>query len=80
MKSRYNTFDELYGYCYMVAGTVALMSTPVMGIDPSYKVRICSRGLLCRFLPDATATCPKAFCLQVYFWHFLLRWFSLPTG
>ena len=37
-KLRYKTFDELYGYCYMVAGTVALMSTPVMGIDPSYKV------------------------------------------
>lgn len=36
-KLRYQTFDELYGYCYMVAGTVALMSTPVMGIDPTYK-------------------------------------------
>ena len=37
-KLRYRNFDELYGYCYMVAGTVALMSTPVMGIDPEYKV------------------------------------------
>nr|QBX92787.1 phytoene synthase [Tetraselmis suecica] len=36
-KLRYKTYDELYGYCYMVAGTVALMSTPVMGIDPSYE-------------------------------------------
>ena len=26
------TFDELYLYCYRVAGTVGLMSTPVMGI------------------------------------------------
>lgn len=36
-KSRYETFDELYEYCYRVAGTVALMSNPVMGIDPNYK-------------------------------------------
>jgi len=36
-KSRYETFDELYEYCYRVAGTVGLMSMPVMGIDPSYK-------------------------------------------
>ncbi|XP_020593288.1 phytoene synthase, chloroplastic [Phalaenopsis equestris] len=33
-KSRYNNFDELYLYCYYVAGTVGLMSVPVMGIDP----------------------------------------------
>ncbi|GJP55737.1 hypothetical protein CLOM_g14669 [Closterium sp. NIES-68] len=33
-KSRYRTFDELYVYCYNVAGTVGLMSVPVMGIDP----------------------------------------------
>ena len=39
VKSRYRTFDELYGYCYKVAGTVALMTTPVMGIDPAYPVR-----------------------------------------
>ena len=38
VKPRYQTFDELYEYCYRVAGTVGLMSTPVMGIDPSYKV------------------------------------------
>jgi len=38
VKSRYKTFDELYEYCYRVAGTVALMSVPVMGIDPKYKV------------------------------------------
>lgn len=37
VKSRYETFDELYEYCYRVAGTVGLMTTPVMGIDPSYK-------------------------------------------
>ncbi|KAF8047337.1 hypothetical protein N665_3087s0004, partial [Sinapis alba] len=33
-KSRYNNFDDLYLYCYYVAGTVGLMSVPVMGIDP----------------------------------------------
>eukprot|EP00747_Dinoflagellata_sp_TGD_P057695 gnl/TRDRNA2_/TRDRNA2_150765_c0_seq1.p1 gnl/TRDRNA2_/TRDRNA2_150765_c0~~gnl/TRDRNA2_/TRDRNA2_150765_c0_seq1.p1 ORF type:complete len:363 (-),score=-19.86 gnl/TRDRNA2_/TRDRNA2_150765_c0_seq1:123-1211(-) len=35
-KSRYETFDELYEYCYRVAGTVGLMSTPVMGIDTNF--------------------------------------------
>lgn len=38
-KPRYQTFDELYEYCYRVAGTVGLMTMPVMGIDPNYKVR-----------------------------------------
>ncbi|KMZ72123.1 Phytoene synthase [Zostera marina] len=33
-KSRYKNFDELYLYCYCVAGTVGLMSVPVMGIAP----------------------------------------------
>ncbi|CAD6218201.1 unnamed protein product [Miscanthus lutarioriparius] len=33
-KSRYRSFDELYLYCYYVAGTVGLMSVPVMGISP----------------------------------------------
>ena len=37
-KSRYENFDELYDYCYRVAGTVALMSVPVMGVDKNYKV------------------------------------------
>ncbi|CAN1199859.1 Phytoene synthase, chloroplastic [Linum perenne] len=36
-KSRYQNFDELYLYCYYVAGTVGLMSVPVMGIDPGSK-------------------------------------------
>ncbi|RWW55658.1 hypothetical protein BHE74_00037683 [Ensete ventricosum] len=36
-KSSYNTFDELYLYCYYVAGTVGLMSVPVMGIAPDSK-------------------------------------------
>ncbi|MBD2778115.1 15-cis-phytoene synthase CrtB [Iningainema tapete] len=34
-RSRYETFDELYLYCYRVAGTVGLMSTAVMGVDNS---------------------------------------------
>ena len=33
--SRYRNFEELYTYCYRVAGTVGLMTTPVMGIDPA---------------------------------------------
>lgn len=36
-KSRYNNFDELYLYCYYVAGTVGLMTVPVMGIFPDSK-------------------------------------------
>lgn len=35
-KPRYETFDELYEYCYRVAGTVGLMTTPIMGVDPLY--------------------------------------------
>ncbi|KAG5529832.1 hypothetical protein RHGRI_030268 [Rhododendron griersonianum] len=34
IKSRYKNFDELYLYCYYVAGTVGLMSVPIMGIAP----------------------------------------------
>ncbi|MGH1394963.1 MAG: 15-cis-phytoene synthase CrtB [Trichormus sp.] len=32
-RSRYETFEELYLYCYRVAGTVGLMSTAVMEVD-----------------------------------------------
>lgn len=32
-RSRYETFEDLYLYCYRVAGTVGLMSTTVMGVD-----------------------------------------------
>ncbi|MDX2100831.1 MAG: phytoene synthase [Leptolyngbyaceae cyanobacterium bins.59] len=34
-RSRYETFEELNLYCYRVAGTVGLMTTPVMGVDLS---------------------------------------------
>jgi phytoene synthase len=34
-RSRYETFEELYLYCYRVAGTVGLMSMAVMGVDIS---------------------------------------------
>jgi phytoene synthase len=37
VKSRYANFDELYLYCYDVAGTVGLMSVPVMGISSGSK-------------------------------------------
>ncbi|MEW5316601.1 MAG: hypothetical protein WDW38_007964 [Sanguina aurantia] len=36
VKTRYQTFDELYEYCYRVAGTVALMTMPVMGVNPKF--------------------------------------------
>ncbi|KAE8720406.1 Phytoene synthase [Hibiscus syriacus] len=39
-KSRYTNFDELYLYCYYVAGTVGLMSVPVMGIAPESKASV----------------------------------------
>jgi len=35
-KFRYETFDELYEYCYRVASSVGLMTTPIMGVDPDY--------------------------------------------
>ncbi|CAH2040938.1 unnamed protein product [Thlaspi arvense] len=37
-KNRYQNFQELYLYCYYVAGTVGLMSVPVMGIAPESSV------------------------------------------
>jgi phytoene/squalene synthetase len=52
VKPRYHTYDELYEYCYKVAGTVALMVMPVMGLDPVYKVR--------QLLADARSTCYHA--------------------
>jgi phytoene synthase len=32
-RNRYETFQELELYCYRVAGTVGLMTTPVMGVE-----------------------------------------------
>lgn len=52
VKPRYDTFDELYEYCYKVAGTVGLMTTPVMGIDPSYKA--CLGWSSCSLLSSVT--------------------------
>lgn len=37
VKPRYQTFDELYEYCYRVAGTVGLMSMPIMGCDDDFE-------------------------------------------
>lgn len=33
-KIRYKNFQELYLYCYYVAGTVGIMSVSAMGIPP----------------------------------------------
>jgi len=35
-QNRFETFDELYLYCYRVAGTVGLMTMPIMGVAPGY--------------------------------------------
>lgn len=35
-RMRYETFDDLYLYCYRVAGTVGLMTLPVMGTAEGY--------------------------------------------
>jgi 15-cis-phytoene synthase len=37
-RSRYETFEELELYCYRVAGTVGLMTSPVLGFDNSYRM------------------------------------------
>jgi 15-cis-phytoene synthase len=33
-RHRYESFNELHLYCYRVAGTVGLMTAPVMGLEP----------------------------------------------
>eukprot|EP00316_Scyphosphaera_apsteinii_P015983 CAMPEP_0119340486 /NCGR_PEP_ID=MMETSP1333-20130426/100469_1 /TAXON_ID=418940 /ORGANISM="Scyphosphaera apsteinii, Strain RCC1455" /LENGTH=379 /DNA_ID=CAMNT_0007352245 /DNA_START=180 /DNA_END=1319 /DNA_ORIENTATION=- len=35
-QNRFETFEELYVYCYRVAGTVGLMTMPIMGVAPGY--------------------------------------------
>jgi phytoene synthase len=35
-QDRYDTWDDLYLYCYRVASTVGLMTLPVMGTAPGY--------------------------------------------
>jgi len=35
-KDRYENFDELYLYCYRVAGTVGLMTLPILGAAKGY--------------------------------------------
>lgn len=59
VKSRYNTFSELYEYCYRVAGTVALMSTPIMGIDPRYKA---SPRMSCSMELNSLSFLARSFC------------------
>ena len=35
-QDRYETWDDLYTYCYRVAGTVGLMVLPILGAAPGY--------------------------------------------
>eukprot|EP01040_Poterioochromonas_malhamensis_P020525 gene20525-24516_t len=37
-KDRYASFDELYLYCYRVAGTVGLMTLPILGTSPGISI------------------------------------------
>lgn len=37
-KDRYSNFDELYLYCYRVAGTVGLMTLPILGTSPGITI------------------------------------------
>lgn len=63
-RRRYSSYDELYGYCYKVAGTVALMTTPVMGINPAYDVRLsCSHG----FTTSCTSGCHEWLDIDLWF-------------
>ncbi|XP_062079973.1 phytoene synthase 2, chloroplastic-like [Humulus lupulus] len=39
-KFRYENFQELYLYCYYVAGTVGLMSVPIMGTSPESLISV----------------------------------------
>ena len=57
VKPRYETFDELYEYCYRVAGTVGLMSMPIMGCDDEYEgdlEKVYQAGAYTRRLPSST--------------------------
>ena len=38
-QNRFETFEELYVYCYRVAGTVGLMMMPIMGTAPRAHLR-----------------------------------------
>jgi len=38
-QNRFETFEELYVYCYRVAGTVGLMMMPIMGTAPGYTAK-----------------------------------------
>ncbi|CAK7339138.1 unnamed protein product [Dovyalis caffra] len=39
-KCRYENFQELYLYCYYVAGTTGLMTVPILGIKPESSVSV----------------------------------------
>lgn len=39
-KNRYHNFSELYAYCYRVAGTVGLMTLPILGTAPGYSEQL----------------------------------------
>ena len=53
-QNRYETFEDLYLYCYRVAGTVGLMSSAVMGVNENiFQQTPWSRNLL--YVPEKEA-------------------------
>ena len=50
-QNRFDSFDELYVYCYRVAGTVGLMTMPIMGVAPgstfAAQLGACGRRGMC---------------------------------
>jgi phytoene synthase len=45
-QDRFETFDELYVYCYRVAGTVGLMMMPIMGTAKGYTAEDAQKSAL----------------------------------
>lgn len=51
-RSRYETYDELQLYCYRVAGTVGLMTTPILGMAPEPMIAPWDAYLQLQSAPD----------------------------
>lgn len=54
-QDRFEMFDDLYLYCYRVAGTVGLMTLPIMGISREDGCEMSEKQLLTRAVEPAVA-------------------------
>lgn len=54
-QDRFETFDDLYLYCYRVAGTVGLMTLPIMGTSREDGCELSEKQLLTRAVEPAVA-------------------------